>query len=296
MDRASIFKKTDYYKSEEHLENTRDALKEAQKKKFTCPFCAEKFNSSSIVSHQPKCLYDPVNAKFCLECNSQFYNRENRFCGSKCSARYNNARRSSKSREKQRSTIMATLNIKDALNEDGTPRIKVRDRIQLNRDKIFGEGAGPASKVSFPNCIVCKKNFTLRSWSDHRKTCSPECSIQFQLDRPYQNGSRKTIKYISTQTGEIITLESSWELKVSETLDNLQIKWIRPEPIKWIDDVGKNRLYFPDFLLTDYDLYLDPKNPYCMQLDERKMQIVSQYITIKYGSLDYILEVIQNLI
>ena len=73
-------------------------------------------------------------------------------------------------------------------------------------------------------------------------------------------------------------LDSSWELALAIRLDELNIKWTRPEPIKWIDDSGLEHNYFPDFYLEKYDLYLDPKNPAAYQNQQKKIDILKKTI------------------
>lgn len=75
--------------------------------------------------------------------------------------------------------------------------------------------------------------------------------------------------------GNVIILDSSWEEIVAKRLDELNIKWYRPTvPLKWIDSTGKERNYFPDFYLTDYDLYLDPKNPIAYRTQIEKVEYI----------------------
>lgn len=88
--------------------------------------------------------------------------------------------------------------------------------------------------------------------------------------------------------GKDVKLQSSWEVKVAEKLDELNIQWVRPEPIDWIDSTGKNRLYFPDFYLPDRDLYLDPKNARVLAKDREKMEAVSKKINLVVGELNII--------
>lgn len=77
-----------------------------------------------------------------------------------------------------------------------------------------------------------------------------------------------------------IILESSWEKKVAESLDEANVSWVRPEPILYTD-CGQTRRYYPDFYLTDYDVYLDPKNDYVISLDENKLKLVKEQNNIK---------------
>lgn len=79
-----------------------------------------------------------------------------------------------------------------------------------------------------------------------------------------------------------IMLDSSWELALAKRLDQLGIKWTRPEPLKWIDKSGIYHNYFPDFYLPDYDLYLDPKNPHAAKVQKNKLiMLFSQYKNIR---------------
>lgn len=82
---------------------------------------------------------------------------------------------------------------------------------------------------------------------------------------------RSTVKYL-TKNGEVILLDSSWEVTLAKRLDEMNVEWIRPEPLKWIDKTGKKRNYFPDFYLPKYDLYLDPKNPAAVRQQHEKIQ------------------------
>ena len=71
-----------------------------------------------------------------------------------------------------------------------------------------------------------------------------------------------------------VMLESSWELALAERLDELKIKWERPEPLKWVDQDGITHNYFPDFYLPEYDIYIDPKNPHAVAAQKDKINIL----------------------
>ena len=78
-----------------------------------------------------------------------------------------------------------------------------------------------------------------------------------------------------------ILLDSSWELELAKRLDELEIKWVRPDPIPWVDEEGVTRNYFPDFYLEDYDLFLDPKNPQAIKVQKKKLDcLLTQYKNI----------------
>lgn len=78
-----------------------------------------------------------------------------------------------------------------------------------------------------------------------------------------------------------ILLDSSWELALAIRLDELGIKWIRPDPLKWMDKEGIIHNYFSDFYLLEYDIYIDPKNHYAIQVQKEKLDIIlNQYKNI----------------
>ena len=70
-------------------------------------------------------------------------------------------------------------------------------------------------------------------------------------------------------------LDSSWEEELAKRLDQLNIEWIRPElPIQYLTPDGKLHNYFPDFYLPKYDIFLDPKNSYAIQVQKEKLDII----------------------
>lgn len=75
-----------------------------------------------------------------------------------------------------------------------------------------------------------------------------------------------------------VLLDSSWELELAKRLDELNVEWVRPDPIPWIDDEGITHNYFPDFYLPEQDLYLDPKNSQAIKVQQKKLDcILTQY-------------------
>lgn len=88
---------------------------------------------------------------------------------------------------------------------------------------------------------------------------------------------RSIIEYTKLD-GTIVKLDSSWEVALAQRLDSLDINWIRPEPIKWVDTFGVTHNYFPDFYLTEYDIYLDPKNPQAVKVQKYKLDCLTNQI------------------
>lgn len=66
-----------------------------------------------------------------------------------------------------------------------------------------------------------------------------------------------------------IWLDSKWEVRVAESLDAANIKWTRPKTGFVWNEAGNK--YYPDFHLTDFGVYLDPKNEYLRSKDTLKI-------------------------
>lgn len=76
-----------------------------------------------------------------------------------------------------------------------------------------------------------------------------------------------------------IWFDSNWEVSVAIELDKNNIGWERPRiGFVWND---KGNKYYPDFYLTEYNVYLDPKNPYLQVKDEIKLKEASARNGIK---------------
>lgn len=88
----------------------------------------------------------------------------------------------------------------------------------------------------------------------------------------YRKNAGRSKKFKTTDSfGNEVTLQSTYELKCSQILNELKINWVRPKALKYD---GKN--YFADFYLPDYDIYLDPKNKFKAELDSKKIQKVME--------------------
>jgi len=94
------------------------------------------------------------------------------------------------------------------------------------------------------------------------------------------SGHRRLVKstrmYIC-KDGSQVLLDSSWEEVLAHRLDDLGIAWTRPGYISY--KMGdKYHKYFPDFYLTDFDMYLDPKNPQAMRVQQEKITILKSVL------------------
>ncbi len=255
-------KTTEYYKSGDHLKNILSARELAA-------VASQKNKQARIDAYSlsPIC---------CANCNTPIdYNlKRNKFCSSSCSAIYNNSKRAPRSQESRDKTSRALAGIK---------RINQPAQTYLNK----------FSKIQWNTCGCCNKLFYTKTWSSPRKSCGAvECKTHLSVgNRTYTNGRRKLFYYFNKHQNKTVLLESTWENNLALWLDENNIVWERPLYIKWYDEsTQKERLYYPDFYLPIFDLYLDPKNPTAMKFDAYKMSQVEKLIPILYGNPEKIIQ------
>lgn len=74
-----------------------------------------------------------------------------------------------------------------------------------------------------------------------------------------ENGGRcKLVKYTNI-LNELMYLNAD-EIKIAEILDNLQLNWKRNKiGLKYADENGKIRKFYPDFYIEENDLFVEYK-------------------------------------
>lgn len=130
------------------------------------------------------------------------------------------------------------------------------------------KGVSEAHKRGAYSHVDFGKSFRGKS---HKKE-TIEIIRQKALSSNHRRLRKGTVEYFG------VLLDSSWELALAIRLDELKIKWVRPKPIKWVDENNLEHNYFPDFYLTDYDVFLDPKNPAAYQNQIEKIEKLKKTI------------------
>lgn len=156
----------------------------------------------------------------------------------------------------------------NSLRKNGPGTYKLSDDKRIERNKKISDAwkRGAYSNADF-------EGFKGKKHSDETKEKLREKALQSNHRRLKKN----TILY------KDVLLDSTWEFELAKRLDELSVKWIRPEPIPWTDKEGKVHNYFPDFYLPDYDLFIDPKNNYAFNVQKNKIQILLKtYKNIKF--------------
>lgn len=185
-----------------------------------------------------------LNPNQCLVCNQiiNYDRKNNKFCSHSCSASFTNRNRDKTIYIKSATTLKITLKLKPPKN--------------FKKE----------SKISF--CLICNKLIK----NKHIKSCSKECRVKLLslVLRGKTGGSTKQFIKVNDSFGTTVSLDSSWELILSEDLNKNKIKWTRPNAFL----LSNGRKYTPDFYLPDYNIYLDPKayrKGYLLQLEKIKL-------------------------
>ena len=131
-------------------------------------------------------------------------------------------------------------------------------------------GTGPFRILWNNHKVECKeflKNHTLqgaRIWNDEEKAHLSEK----QRNNTYRRLMRHTQEYHG------ILYDSSWEIEMAKRLEFLNEQFERPKnPIKYTGTDGKQHNYFPDFWIPRIQKFIEIKNPYLFENDN-KVQIL----------------------
>lgn len=97
--------------------------------------------------------------------------------------------------------------------------------------------------------------------------------------RGFGGHTSKQRLFFKKVNGDVVYLQSSYEIEFAKILEDLKVDWHRPSPLKWIDDFGVEHRYYPDFKIGK--VYVDTKNDYLIKKDSRKIELV-----IKQNNID----------
>ena len=187
----------------------------------------------------------------------------------------------------------ACANSRSFSAETNTKRSVANTRASARLDKVkFSESIkrgcmfqGPYCAIKMRKCSACNTDFWASRHKPQYTTCSEEC---FLFVKRKNRAGNKTV-----YNNEMY--DSSWEAAMAKWFDDNHIEYIRPKnSIVWHDSTGKQRRYFPDFYLPQFDLYVDPKNKFCIQDQKEKLDTVSMSINLVYGEINYLMDVVSN--
>lgn len=127
------------------------------------------------------------------------------------------------------------------------------------------------------------KRFILRTWHKHFsdeeitnrgeriRVSKISAEKHYLHGKPFPAIQRSIIEYHSP-AGKIYKMKSSWEVKLAQLLDEKYIPYLyEPEGFAYLDPEGIERHYWPDFYLSDFDVYVEVKG-FMDELSKWKIQ------------------------
>lgn len=251
------------------------------KKLFPEYICISKVSSIYILEKE---IYEK-SPRLCKQCQAplEFKHKNRFFCSSSCSGTFNSTNRICSESTKQK--ISNALSYYYKGNTHHTHICQQQLLLNLKYKHIRNKNLNEKLQL----CTVCNIEFT--SFKNKRNGFTTICSDKCYIRRKQLNArGNKNLFYKNER------YDSSWEIRLAEFLDKNNFEWIRPNSIKWIDKNNKQRRYFADFYLPKYNLYLDPKNPICVNQQQEKLSVVKQQINLIYGDINYIIQYLQNMV
>ncbi len=153
--------------------------------------------------------------------------------------------------------------------------IKAKE-LGLPKPKISDETIEKIREASIKNSHIFKTE-------EYRKRKS-EIMRQVVKDNPESYSSSNVCGRVKKYKFDGRWLTGTWELEVAKSLKKHGINWINEiEGIEY-EWNGNTHLYFPDFYLTDYNMYVEVKG-YEREKDRCKWKAVDNLIVIKVNEI-----------
>jgi len=130
------------------------------------------------------------------------------------------------------------------------------------------------------HCISCGKILKKTNKSGYCKECHRKDKRyrdkmrEHAIRRNFGGHTSKYTVYYKKLNGDVVFLQSNYELTMAIDLDNNKIEWIRPKPLLWKDGKGLQHKYYADFYIPSLNVYLDTKNDYLIDLHREKVHLV----------------------
>ena len=158
-------------------------------------------------------------------------------------------------------------------------------RNQYTKAEYYGLEKPVVSDITRKKLSISAKN---QIWDDCRRKKLSERMIQAVIDNPESYSSSNVNGRIKKCVYNDQIFDSNWEVIVAKFLDKNNIKWIRP--LNGFEYIWNNsiHIYYPDFYLTDYNLYIEVKG-YIRDRDLFKWKTIPNLIVLKKEEINNII-------
>lgn len=147
-------------------------------------------------------------------------------------------------------------------------------RCPLNKDRVYVNGmtgkkqstkhAEALKRINQNTPIEVKRKRALHAsmtikWSEERRKLHSEIMQEVVRSNPESYSSNNVCGRVKIVEYDGRNLKGSWEVKLAIWLNSIGVEWqseVNPQEYYWNDT---NHLYFPDFFITEYDIYIEVK-------------------------------------
>lgn len=277
------------------------------KKIFKCKFCDKESTSSGTISyHQPRCENNPnrissnTDMKIipvdCPHCKETFKNlRAMKMHEKFCDSNPNMVRKNKPVDDNKiccvgckRVYLAKNLNshIEKCYYMDGRERaIKMGNKwARINRPPMYMKVNLTEEEKKDPQSAMMKR------WRSDPKNKQRLCEIAQKAyrDNPeYRLALQKRGGRCKTYEHNDLFLQGTWELSVAKSMDLENIDYtnrLKPFEYEWKNGV---HLYYPDFYLPKYDLYIEVKG-YEVERDHAKWKAVPNLVVLRQPEINRI--------
>lgn len=219
--------------------------------------------------------------KKCPKCSKE-HDKKGRFCSRSCA---NSREWTDNDKNKKSKTLLDFWSSSDS---DNARKRVIESAMNQNNTEEQRLKRSNARKASWT-----QERRKKASENAKKQICSEEKKIKLSRlahERGFGGHTSKKKLYFEKKTGEVVYLQSSYEIMFAELLEKLNLEWSRPDPLVWVDKFGIHHRYYPDFKVGS--AYFDTKNDYLIIKDFEKIQSVIQQnnVTLHVVSKDNITE------
>lgn len=208
-----------------------------------------------------------------------------KYCSKECKNKNSLAQHEIRCKENpNRIKTIATNNFKKYTEDVKAGKREKKFTNQYTKAKALGL---PAPVISEETRKKLGKGGRNQVWDDARRKKHSESMKLAVKNNPDSyscscvNGRTPRINYNG------ILLNGKWELDVAKFLDANKIIWERPNKPFEYEWENKIHLYFPDFYLPDYDIYIEVKG-YERERDRCKWKVVPNLLVLKKKEIEQI--------
>jgi hypothetical protein len=215
------------------------------------------------------------HANVCTQCNSSldYDRRKNKFCSRGCAQTFNNSNRVHSQKTKDKISKSVSIAYSNASDEERRTRSINNLEARLASYKWKNRSN---KKKPDRTCTVCGVKIYRSNKYDFCKVHYLESGVGQRNMGSYTN--RFKSEWVTNPwNGSNVWLMSGLESEFVTILNDNNIRWSSPKYLPYTDLDGGSHIYFPDFYLDDYDIYIEVKG-YMWRNDVDKMvRVMAQH-------------------